>query len=289
MSTDLLPATLTSRQAPAGVVMPAAAPGPTLPEALQLCNAIAGAGDLLMPCYRGKPGAVLLAYLWAEANGVDVFTALQNIYPISGKAYVGADLRVNMAHSKGYDVRALQSNAELCWLEVTDPKGRMTTVIAHMPSAQQVSAPGVITASPSASDLRKDTWKDRPADMLYALACRVADRRVVRSGAALLDVAQDWGGGEPLDVLAPALDAEGAAQVTDADSDAPDVDAEGSAPAGAVPPLQYLLEAGERHGVKGQVALLKAARSLGWAGGSLADLAADEAWFHRLLDWVEDQ
>jgi hypothetical protein len=288
--TDVVPATLTSRQAPGGTVMPAStSTAVQLPYALQLCNAIAGAGDLLMPCYRGKPGAVLLAYLWAEANGVDTFTALQNIYPIQGKAYVGADLRVNMATAKGYDVRTIESNSEVCRLDVTDPKGRTTTVIAHMPAVPVAGAQGVITVTPAPGDLRKDGWKDRPGDMLYALACRVADRRVVRSGAALLDVAQDWGGAEPLDVLAPAGDAEGGGRVSDQTADAPDVDGEPIAAEAEGMTPAYLLDVAARHGVKGQVALLKQARSLGWPGGSLAELAADDEWANRVLDWVEDQ
>lgn len=197
---------LVSRQAGNGIATahPARPAERPFSEAMEVCNAIAGAGDLIPMCYRGKPGAVLLAKMWADRHlAGDVFTALQHIYPIQGRPYVSAEMRVELASAKGYDIAVVESNERWCKLAVTDPQGRANTVLAIMPGIDP-TGPADVTVRPAADDVKKDNWKNRPGDMLYALACRVADRRLVRSGAALLDVAQDYAD-EPdvLDVLAP--------------------------------------------------------------------------------------
>jgi len=171
--------------------------GGALPEVLQLCNAIAAGGELVPKDYRGKPGAVLLAKMWADAHGVDLFTAVQNIYLIQGKPYVSAAMRVALATDAGFELKVIESNREVCTIEVWQHRsasdvlpilrGAVTSRLDEMP----------------AKTLSKDNWTNHPDDMLFADACRKADRRYVKTAAALLDAAQDYADEpDPLDVIA---------------------------------------------------------------------------------------
>lgn len=278
---------LVSRQAgngiaPAHPARPAERP---FSEAMEVCNAIAGAGDLIPTCYRGKPGAVLLAKMWADRHlAGDVFTALQHIYPIQGRPYVSAEMRVELATAKGYDVHAVESNERWCHLEITDPRGRVRAVLAIMPGVDPPVAAD-ITVRPAADDVRKDNWKNRPGDMLYALGCRVADRRLVRSGAALLDVAQDYAD-EPdvLDVLAPQAEPEPAAEdVADAELVEDDPAAER---------LAHLVASAAVVDLKDATVLKEANRLAREASAppvaTLADLAQPDraGLYDAVLDWI---
>lgn len=202
--TDLVPLTTRQLPAPNGTVMPAPAlPPMSLPDKLQMANAMATAGDLIPQCYRGKPGAVLLAWLWAEPRGIDPFTAMQNIYPIQGRPFVSAEMRTDMAAAKGYDFDPIRSDDQACVLRVTYPDGRTKVVAVTMPGVERPDCD--LHLVPPAEDVGKANWKSRTSDMLYAAACRLADRRLVRSGAGLLDAAQDYDNiqPDPLEVLAP--------------------------------------------------------------------------------------
>lgn len=285
---------LVSRQAGNGIApahpgRPAERP---FSEAMEVCNAIAGAGDLIPTCYRGKPGAVLLAKMWADRHlGGDVFTALQHIYPIQGRPYVSAEMRVELASAKGYDIQAVASDDRYCQLAVTDPQGRTKVVLAIMPSIDPPVVADIIVR-PAADDVRKDNWKNRPGDMLYALACRVADRRLVRSGAALLDSAQDYSD-EPdvLDVLAPqpVADPEPADDVADAelvdDDPAPTNDP-------AAERLAHLVASAAVVDLKDATVLKEANRLAREASAApvatLADLALPDRadLYDAVLDWI---
>lgn len=287
---------LVSRQAgngiaPAHPARPAERP---FSEAMEVCNAIAGAGDLIPMCYRGKPGAVLLAKMWADRHlAGDVFTALQHIYPIQGRPYVSAEMRVELASAKGYDIHSTMSDEQRCVLRVTDPQGRVSTVAAVMPGVE-LDPRADITVRPAAEDVRKDNWKNRPGDMLYALACRVADRRLVRSGAALLDVAQDYAD-EPdvLDELAPQADPEPTADEDVADAELVEDEpapVPGQAVASADEREAFVLNAALAGGIKRpRVELLKLAQGLGHQVGTIADLVGNPAAYDAVLDHLQDQ
>lgn len=277
---------LVSRQASNGITPahPARPAERPFSEAMEVCNAIAGAGDLIPTCYRGKPGAVLLAKMWADRHlAGDVFTALQHIYPIQGRPYVSAEMRVELASAKGYDIQATLSDEQRCVLRVTDPQGRATTVAAIMPGVDS-PGPADITVRPAADDLKKDNWKNRPGDMLYALGCRVADRRLVRSGAALLDVAQDYAE-EPdvLDVLAP--------QPTEPEPE-PAADVDLASTGGAAERLAHLVASAAVVDLKDATVLKEANRLARETEAApvpaLADLAQPERadLYDAVLDWI---
>lgn len=192
--TDLVPAPLVSRQA---LARPAPAPPPlttNLSEVERVCNMIASGGEMVPVAYRGKPGAVLLAKLWGDANGVDLFTALQNISPIEGRPYVAAEMRVALAVAKGFEFRTTRATRESCTVEVWRGTERLGTVTARFSDQPRKlkTAKGYDTP-----------WATHPDDMLFAEACRKADRRHVRTAAALLDAGQDYDPApDPLMVLA---------------------------------------------------------------------------------------
>ncbi|MGL4297531.1 MAG: hypothetical protein ACRCW4_00465 [Candidatus Neomicrothrix subdominans] len=295
--TDILP----SRQAAPLAAHPAQPPAVPFSDVMQQCNAMAGAGDLIPLCYRGKPGAVLLAKMWADRHiGGDVFTAMQHIYPIQGKPYVSAEMRVELASAKGYDIETLISDDARCVLKVTDPQGRVRHVEAVMPNSAPENTSGIVVR-PAQEDLAKTTWKNRPGDMLYALACRVADRRLVRSGAALLDAAQDYATDpDPLDVLTPAQSpAEGDDEVTDAEVVTDDDDASEGAtePAQEQPAAaptatpeertEFLLSVAGASGHKTKAAVLKLAREQGHQVDSFDALVADQVAYDAVLDALE--
>lgn len=237
--TDNLPV-FQSRQSANGV-----APHPALTQQTQalslseterVCNMIASGGDMVPPAYRGKPGAVLLAKLWADKNGVDLLTAVQNVYPIQGKPYVAAEMRVELASLKGYEIEVVTSTSRRCELEVTTPKGKTRRVVAAMPDQPEEEGEGLIFVQPAPEDLRKQTWKERTSDMLYALACRIADRRLVRSGAALLDTAEDYNEPDPVAVLTQAPASAPVEAVEDiADAEVVEVEPEPEPPARTAP------------------------------------------------------
>jgi hypothetical protein len=299
--TDLV---LSTRQANGAAAHPAAATARPFSEVMEQCNAIASAGELIPLCYRGKPGAVLLAKMWADRHlDGDLFTTMQHIVPINGKPYVSAEMRVELASAKGYDILVLESNDQLCLLAVTDLKGRTSTVLAIMPSASGPEAD--ITVRPAAPDLRKDTWKDRASDMLYALGCRVADRRLVRSGAALLDAAQDYTTEpDPLDVLTTASP-EVADELVVGDDEPTEAEMAADPPVSAMDDIagiqaareQHLLTAAEIAGLKApKVSTLKQGSEIARHAGlpAVATLAQlchpdNDQVYQSVLDWIETQ
>ena len=300
--TDLV---LSSRQGNGVVpaVHPATAADRPFSEVMEQCNAIASAGELIPVCYRGKPGAVLLAKMWADRHlDGDLFTTMQHIVPINGKPYVSAEIRVELATGKGYDLLVLESDDNHCRLQVTDPQGRTSTVLAIMPDWDTPTRAD-IEVRPAAADLRKDTWKDRRSDMLYALVCRVADRRLVRSGAALLDAAQDYATEpDPLDVLTSASP-EVAVELVVGDDEPTEAERAADPPAPAMDDIagiqaareQHLLAVAERVGLKApKVATIKQGSEIARHAGlpAVATLAQlchpdNDRVYQAVLDWIE--
>lgn len=284
--TDLVPLTTRQLPAPNGTVMPAPAlPPMSLPDKLQMANAMATAGDLIPQCYRGKPGAVLLAWLWAEPRGIDPFTAMQNIYPIQGRPFVSAEMRTDMAAAKGYDFDPIRSDDQACVLRVTYPDGRTKVVAVTMPGVERPDCD--LHLVPPAEDVGKANWKSRTSDMLYAAACRLADRRLVRSGAGLLDAAQDYDNiqPDPLDVLTttPEPPASTAPEPVTVDATAT------PGQAGSDERETFLLNAATASGLKRpRVEVLKLAQQLGHQVGTVADLVASPAAYDAVLDHLQD-
>lgn len=282
--TDLVPATLTSRQAVA--LPPQHAPAMTLSEVERVCNMIAAGGEMVPPAYRGKPGAVLLAKLWADAHGVDLFTAVQNISPIEGKPYVAAEMRVAMAVAKGFEFRVIESTREVCTLRVIrgdQMLGEVTCSISDSPRRMTYS------------NGKPTPWASHPDDMLFAEACRKADRRFVKTAAALLDRSQDYDDyGATADAAAvlaattPAGDdvLAGDDEPTDAEIVADTVPDDHDTDEAVT--VDDLLAAAQIGNVaRPRSALLKHAQTaLGWSGGTLDDLVADQHVASLLLDAI---
>jgi len=293
--TDLVPTTTTSApvlRSARAVTLPAQAPAQPLSEIERICNMIASGGELTPPAYRGKPGAVLLAKLWGDANGVDLFTAIQNISPIEGRPYVSAEMRVALAVAKGFEFRTIEATREVCTLEVWRGSERLGSVTARFSDQPRKlkTAKGYDTP-----------WATHPDDMLFAEACRKADRRHVRTAAALLDTSQDYDvTSDPLMVLA----AQGAGLAADPAEVAEP--APGGAPAGVVD-AEIVEDQGDVTGgrlahllAKASAAELKEASVLKEANAraralerppvaSLADLAhpVRAEIYDDVLDWIE--
>lgn len=278
--TDQLPV-LATRQNGAVTARPAQ-PAMSLSEVERVCNMIATGGDIVPPAYRNKPGAVLLAKLWGDANGVDVFTAMQNISIVEGRTFVSAEMRVAMGTARGFEFRVIESTRELCTIEVwrgAELRGHITARYDDMPRKLQYKS-GAATP-----------WKLHPDDMLFAEACRKADRRYVKTAAALLDAAQDYGDTpDPLYVLAAQAGPSLATSLDDLIdpelAEAIDGPAAAELVADIVPEpepdealtVNDLLAAAQLANVaRPRAALLKHAQTvLGWSGGTLDDLVADQ-------------
>jgi hypothetical protein len=247
----------------------AAQPVQPLAEIERICNMIASGGEMVPPAYRGKPGAVMLAKLWGDANGVDLFTAIQNIRPIEGKPYVAAEMRVAMAVAKGFEFRVLESTREVCTLQVIrggDVLGQVTCSIGDQERKLRTSSG------------KPTPWANHPDDMLFAEACRKADRRFVRTAATLLDAGQDYDDGpaDPAEALTDAV----AAVEPEPEPDVIDVDPEPEpATAEAISDeitAADILSAAGTAGLTRPKLLRHAQQVLGWSGGTIDDLAADQ-------------
>ncbi len=161
--------------------------GGQLPETLQLCNAIAAAGELIPPFYRGKPGAVLLAKLWADKHAVDLFTAIQNIDIIDGKPWVKIALRIELAIGRGFEFKVTTTNDEQCTVEVWNTTGGIPKQIGDPITARFDDR----TRRLKYNSGKATPWALHPADLLFAEACRIADRRYVRTAAGMIDNADN--------------------------------------------------------------------------------------------------
>jgi hypothetical protein len=273
-----------------GAVAHPAQPAQPLAEIERICNMIATGGEMVPPAYRGKPGAVLLAKLWADANRIDLFTAMQNISPIEGKPYVSAEMRVQMAVAKGFEFRVIQSTREVCTLQVVragEVLGEVTCSIGDQERKLRTSSG------------KPTSWANHPDDMLFAEACRKADRRFVRTAAALLDAGQDYDAAmATVDALTDALPGEPITadpewEIYDSPGDgefgvrSPDVvvvepepdDEMTDATAAAISDVVTvadLLAAAKLHSLTRVKLMRHAQLALGWSGGVLDDIEADQ-------------
>lgn len=269
---------------------PAVTPMPSLTFTERICNAVAAAGEIVPGHFRDRPGAVMLAKMWADANDVDLLTAVQNLSIMDGRLFVSAALRVQMATRLGFEFRPIESTREVCTLEVwrEECKGSVTCRFDDQPRRLKYKS-----GAPTPWSLYAD-------DMLFAEACRKADRRFVKTASALIDSVRFYedDGTDALAVLEPpappteahasgeeAWDALERGEEAQVDQLHLDLDAD----AGPVT-VDYLVELADRHGLgRSKPALLKQAMAMGYTGGTLADLAADSGWADKLMDWIELQ
>ncbi len=221
MTNDNTDIVLQARQTPTAANHPAAPVPLSMSEKMEMAHAIAAAGEMVPRAYQGKPGAVLLAMLWAESNNVDVFTAIQNISVIDGKPYVSALMRVELATAKGFEFRTIESTYETCTIEVWRH--------GYQPTPQLL---GSVTAN-IGDKTRKlkhksgapTNWATDADDMLLAEASRKADRRHVRTAASLIDASHDHNNetaADPVTVLTPAPDKAALDQIFDDTPETPD-------------------------------------------------------------------
>lgn len=262
---------LSSRQ---NVAAPPRQLGESLSEVERICNMIASGGEMVPPAYRNKPGAVLLAKMWGDANGVDLFTAIQNISPIEGKPYVSAEMRVAMAVAKGFEFRVIESTRHVCTLRVIrggETLGEVTCSIGDQPRKLKTSSG------------KPTPWEIHPDDMLFAETCRKADRRFVRTAAALLDAGQDYEPDhepEPEQALSAALDAVELQPEPEPEPDEAElIDEPEPATAEAIDDYvsaDHLLSAASVAGLSRPRLLKHAQLQLGWSGGTIDDIVSDQ-------------
>lgn len=273
---------LVSRQAqpssaPAAMANAIAGVTGQLPDVLQLCNAVAAAGEMLPRAYQGKPGAVLLAKMWADQHGVDLFTAIQNIDIIDGKPWVKTQMRIELAVNKGFEFRVTESSVERCTVEVWRHGKRVGDPI----TACFDDRPRRLKTNKGAPT----PWALHPDDMLFAEACRKADRRYVRTAAGMIDAEQDYQSdddSDPVDVIH-------SVDVDEAPVESPPVAAD----------QPQVMDGGElreliSHRKSRSVTVPKALRAVQarWPDGGFADLdrvAADDQALDFVLGWIEQE
>lgn len=279
---------LVSRQA-RGSVAPAL---PTVSQdaAIERAKLYAGAGDLVPTAFRNKPGACLLAMHWASHNGVDDLTAMQGLHIIDGKPSVSAALRVQLATDKGFEIRVLTTTDLECSADVYDHRDG---------AARKMNQDGPIkveiTQIPPyrfnrTSNGKESNWTLYPADMLFAHVCRIADRRFIKTAAALVDASQDFehGDGQVLDIE------ELPAEETPVGEDPWDVDPPG--PPASAPDTTEATPDDRRSALKAAMAdkdlrtpaLLKETRTqTGTHYPTLQALADHEGHTCIMLDWLD--
>ena len=268
----------------------------SLAETFKLAQGLATAGDLIPKCYQGNPGAVTLALLWSEANGIDPFTAMQGIYPVEGRPFVAASLRTAMASRKGFRFDVVEHTAEVCKIDVygpddVEPRGTVKVEITEIP--------------PHKFAKDRSSWNMYPARMLFAQAQRDADAFYVQTAASLLDVAQ---GVEPDDVGPPPSPRVTVAELTGQPADdsapapAPATDTvqptgEPDEPATETTPepVAGISEEALRASMKAKnlrvVAVLKVAQEMhpDSSLGTIGDIAANNDAAMDVADWIEQQ
>jgi len=261
---------IVSRQAAA-----APAPRPQLSEALREADAISKATGLLPSAYANKPGAVLLVMEWARNNGLSTLEALQGVSVVEGKIFVGANLRTRLAGVRGFEFRPVEISPERCEIEVIgtahDENPRVVVTI------QEVN-PRLTTKSGAPTP-----WSTHPADMLFATACRRADKYYVQTAASAVDVRADW---DDEGEILPEPQSEPQKPAEQPPAEPEIVDAE-IVEVGA-PTLEQLKERAADRSLK-QASLLKAVRALDYNVSGLDDIADNEEARLDLADWIDQQ
>lgn len=171
------PVALPRPQAPAVVPQ-----GDHMSSMMHMATQIAAAGDAIPACYRGKPGAVVLAIGFAEARQLDILTVLANVTPINGKPTIDATLQRSLAERAGYDVRVTRVDADAATVEI------------HRGGQILGSATYTMENARTAGLASKDNWRKNPEAMLVARATTRAMRWFapsVMTGVVAQDEAED--------------------------------------------------------------------------------------------------
>lgn len=153
-------------------------------EAMAIATAIAGAGDLIPRPYRNNAGAVYLAQEWAGRNDLSVFEAMQGIDIVQGKPFVSAQLRRALATRKGFEFDVKRADSQVVELQVIDCRDGRREPRGEPVIVEMADVPEKLT--------KKDNWQEGPADMLFAHACRRADRLHIQTAAAGIDHQLDY-------------------------------------------------------------------------------------------------
>jgi nucleotide-binding universal stress UspA family protein len=268
--------------------------GMGLPERLQLANALSKAGPLLPACYQERPGAILLLMSWAEKHGKDLLTAAQGVrVSDQGQVIVMAEMRVELANDKGFDIT-----------DITDDAVRRTecTVLVVGPGLPPEGRPYTVRLDDIHESIRSLTtksgkptpWATSPADMLLRTAQRGADKRFCRSAASSVEIDEwtDLDRPDVLDVLASnpqsapeAPEPEGVPEPEP--SAAPPAPAETDAEVDhlTAPPPEPITEEQLRR--KAKVAdLLRAAKDAGADVKLVSEIEADQALARKVMERV---
>ena len=181
------------------------APAVNLPEAIQLANVLSGAGPIIPTGYRDNPGACLAVVLWSQRHDLDPFSAMLAIHqiPTGGsvqvngrpvpetRPFVSAELRVELANRKGFDILPTHSDSQSCTIEVRhagELRGSVTVQIDDMPERLFArNSDGTLKQKANGGTRQPTPWDEYPADMLLRAAQRRADKLYCRTGATLVD------------------------------------------------------------------------------------------------------
>lgn len=124
---------------------------------LRRARAIADAGEMLPPQYRGKPGAVVLIDAWARQRDIDTLTAMQNVSFVQGRPVVDATMQRAMAERAGYALRV-------------EPGDEGATVTVFKGAERLGAETFTVEDARRAGLLTKDSWKKYLRNMLVARA-----------------------------------------------------------------------------------------------------------------------
>lgn len=123
--------------------------------------------------YRGRPDDVLAAYMFGRELGLNLMTALRDIYIIDGRPAIAAHRQLGIIRSGGVKILESEATAERAYIKAqrTDT-GEIMAVDFTMEEAKKI----VSKAGKHLVD--KENWRSYPADMLWARAVGRLSRRL---------------------------------------------------------------------------------------------------------------
>jgi hypothetical protein len=148
------------------------------PPAMQEFNAVMGmaarlANSRIVPReYQGRPDDVFAAYMFGKALGLDIMTALRDLYIIEGRAAIAAHRLLGLMRARGVRILSSDATAEEAWIiGKRMDTGEEMRVEFTMDEARKIVRKGKSLVS-------GDNWQNYPKDMLWARAVGRLARRL---------------------------------------------------------------------------------------------------------------
>jgi len=164
--------TITSTRTTALVRTQPAAPAP-VPTASEMgdlvayAQMIASARDALPPTYQKNPGAIALVVRWADAHGVDLLSAMQNVAFYQGRPLVDASMQRALAERSGLKVIVSTDPGKSATVRLVDADGQLRGEETY--TIEEARKAGLF-------ERPKSLWPKYTMEMLVA----AATRRVIR-------------------------------------------------------------------------------------------------------------